>query len=113
MGWFHQFGYRGFLSSTVITLQAVFFFGFLAAGLVAAIDLGFCFLGPAVFLVAATLDCVVAYVTGSGEGLGFGGGVTMAFTTGPLGRSDSSSRPSLFTRQKVCTAEILERRDEP
>ena len=52
------------LAATVITLEALFFFGFLADGLVAAIDLGFGFLGPAVFLVAATLDCVVAYVTG-------------------------------------------------
>ena len=52
------------MSGTVITLEAVFYFVFLAAGLVAAIDLGFGFLGPAVSLVAATLDCVGDSVTG-------------------------------------------------
>jgi len=64
LGCFHQFGCRGFLSATVITLGAVFFFVFLAADLVAAIDLGFGFLGTAVFLVAVTLECVGAFVTG-------------------------------------------------
>ena len=52
------------MAATVITLEAVFFFVFLAAGLIAAIDLGFGFLGLAVFLVAANLDCVGASVTG-------------------------------------------------
>ena len=52
------------LPATVITLEAVFSFVFLATGLVAAIDLGFGFLGPAVSLVAATLDCVGDSVTG-------------------------------------------------
>ena len=52
------------MSATVITLGAVFFFVFLAADLVAAIDLGFGFLGTAVFLVAVTLECVDAFVTG-------------------------------------------------
>ena len=52
------------MSATVITLEAVFFFVFLAAGLVAAIDLGFGFIGPAVLLVAGTLECVGAFVTG-------------------------------------------------
>ena len=51
------------MAATVITLEALFFFGFLAAGLVAAIDLGFGFLGPAIFLVTATLDCVGDSVT--------------------------------------------------
>ena len=52
------------MSATIITLEAVFFFVFLAAGLVAAIDLGFGFLGTVVFLVAVTLECVDAFVTG-------------------------------------------------
>ena len=64
LGWFHKFGCRGFLAATVITLEAVFFYVFLVPGLEAAIDLGFGFLGTAVFLVAATLDCVAAFVTG-------------------------------------------------
>ena len=52
------------MSGTVITLEAVFYFVFLAAGLVAALDLGYGFLGTAVFLVVATLECVGAFVTG-------------------------------------------------
>jgi len=54
----------GFFSASVLTLAAAFFFGFPAAGLVAAVDFGLGFLGPAVFLVAVTLGCMGASVTG-------------------------------------------------
>jgi hypothetical protein len=40
------------------------FLDFPAAGLVAAVDLGWGFLGPAVFLVVVTLGCIGASVTG-------------------------------------------------
>jgi hypothetical protein len=52
------------LSPAVLTLAAAFFFGFPAASLVAAENLGLDFLGPAVFLVAITLGCMGASVTG-------------------------------------------------
>ena len=42
------------LAAAVLTLAAAFFFVFRAASLVAAVDLGLGFLGPAVFLVAGT-----------------------------------------------------------
>jgi hypothetical protein len=45
------FGGRGF------DTHGSFLFVFLAAGLVAAVDFGFGFLDPAVFLVAVTLGC--------------------------------------------------------
>jgi hypothetical protein len=51
------------LAATVLTLEAAFFFDFSAAGLVAAVDLGSCFLGPAFFLVAVTLGSSSASVT--------------------------------------------------
>jgi hypothetical protein len=51
------------LTAAVLTLAAGFFFVFPAAGLVAAVDLGFGFLDPAVFLVAVTLGCGCASVT--------------------------------------------------
>ena len=51
------------LAAAVLTLAAAFFF-FTAAGLVAAADFGLGFLGPAVFLVAVTLGCEGASVTG-------------------------------------------------
>jgi hypothetical protein len=47
------------LAVAVLTLAAAFFFVFPAAGLVAAVDFGLGFLGPAVFLVAVTLGCEV------------------------------------------------------
>ena len=50
------------LAAAVLTLAAAFFFVFPAAGLVAAVDFGF--LGPSVFLVAVTLGCEGASVTG-------------------------------------------------
>ena len=40
------------LAAAVFTLAAAFLFVFPAAGLEAAVDLGFGFLGPVVFLVA-------------------------------------------------------------
>jgi hypothetical protein len=52
------------LAAAVLTLTAAFFFGLTAACLVAAVDFSLGFLGPAVFLVAVTLDCVGASVTG-------------------------------------------------
>ena len=52
------------LAAGVLKLAAAFFLGFLAAGLVAAVDLGLDFLGPAFFLVTGTLGCVGASVTG-------------------------------------------------
>jgi hypothetical protein len=50
------------LAVSVLTLAAAFFV-FPAAGLVAAVDFGLGFLGPAVFLVAVTLGCEGASVT--------------------------------------------------
>ena len=52
------------LVATVLTLTAAMFFDFPAAGLVAAVDFGLGFLGPAVFLLAVTLGCEGASVTG-------------------------------------------------
>ena len=52
------------LAAAVLTLAAAFFFVFPAACLVAAADFGLGFLGPAVFLVAVTLGCVGASLTG-------------------------------------------------
>jgi hypothetical protein len=52
------------LAATVLTLVAAFFFGFQAASLVAAVDLGLGFLGLAIFLVAVTLGCLGMSVTG-------------------------------------------------
>jgi hypothetical protein len=46
------------LVATVLTLEAAFF-DFPAAGLVAAVDLGSGFLGPAVFVVVVTLGMKV------------------------------------------------------
>ena len=53
-----------FLAAAVLTLVAAFLFGFPAAGLVTAVDLGLGFLGPAVFLVTVSLGCVGASVAG-------------------------------------------------
>jgi len=52
------------LAAAVFTLAAAFFFDFPAAGLVAAVDLGSGFLGPAIYLVAVTLGCLGTSVTG-------------------------------------------------
>jgi hypothetical protein len=52
------------LAAAVLTLAAAFFFVFPATGLVAAVHIGLGFLDPAVFLVAVTLDCEGASVTG-------------------------------------------------
>ena len=60
------------LAAAVFTLADAFFFALQAAGLVAAADFSLGFLGPAVFLVAVTLSCEGASVTGLGVGLGFG-----------------------------------------
>jgi len=43
------------LAAAVLTLATAFFYGFQARGLVAAVDLGLSYLGPAAFLVAVTL----------------------------------------------------------
>jgi hypothetical protein len=47
----------------VLTLAAALFFFFPAASLVAAVDFGYSFLRPAVFLVAVSLGCQGASVT--------------------------------------------------
>ena len=52
------------LAAAAVTLAAAFFFDFPAAGLVAAVDFGSGFLGPAVFLVAITLGYLGTSVTG-------------------------------------------------
>jgi hypothetical protein len=52
------------LAATVLTLAAAFFFDFAADDLGAAVDLGSGFLGLAFFLVATTLGCSGAFVTG-------------------------------------------------
>jgi hypothetical protein len=54
----------GGLAAAVLTVAAAFFFVFPAAGLVAAVDFGLGFLDPAVFLVAVTVGCEGASVTG-------------------------------------------------
>jgi len=52
------------LAAAGLTLAAAFFLNFPAAGLGAAVDFGSGFLGLAFFLVAVTLDCLDAFVTG-------------------------------------------------
>jgi len=52
------------LAAVVFTITAAFFYDFPAAGLIAAVDLGSSFLGPAVILVAVTLGCLGTSVTG-------------------------------------------------
>jgi hypothetical protein len=54
----------GGLAVAILTLAAVLFFVFQAVGLVAAVDFGLGPLDPAVFLVAVTLGCECASVTG-------------------------------------------------
>ena len=71
------------LAAATLTLAAPFFFAFPAAGLVAAADFGLGFLGPAIFLVAVTLGCEGASVTGLGVGFGYGVGVVVVLTTRP------------------------------
>jgi hypothetical protein len=51
------------LVAMVLTLETAFF-DFPTAEMVAAVDLGSGFLGPTVFLVAVTLVCSSASVTG-------------------------------------------------
>ena len=52
------------LAATVLTLAVAFLFVFPAVGLVAAADFGLVFLGLSIFLVAVTLSCEGASVTG-------------------------------------------------
>jgi hypothetical protein len=52
------------LKVAVFTLAAAFFLVFPAAGIVAAVDFGLSFLGPADLLVKVTLGCVSASVIG-------------------------------------------------
>jgi high-affinity Fe2+/Pb2+ permease len=47
-----------------VALATAFFLGFTVAVLEAAVDLGSCFLSLAVFVVAVTLGCLGASVTG-------------------------------------------------
>jgi len=63
------------LAAAVFTLAAAFFYDFPVAGLVAAVDLGWDFLGQAIFLVAVNLDCLVTSVTGWGVVFGMEIGV--------------------------------------
>ena len=60
------------LAAAVSTI-ATAFLGFAAAGLGAAAVLGSGFLGLAVLLLAVTLGCLGASVTGWGGGIGCGG----------------------------------------
>ena len=89
------------LAAAVLIIVAAFFFDFPAAGLDFAADFGLGFLGPAVFLVAATLGCEGASVTGLGLGLGYGVGMVLALTTHPLWRRCSSPRPDPSARQRA------------
>jgi hypothetical protein len=59
----HQFGICGF-ATAVLTLPAAVFLDFPAAGLMATVDLGSVFLGPAVFLLEVSLGCLGASVPG-------------------------------------------------
>jgi hypothetical protein len=52
------------LAAAVLTLAVAFLLCLSVAGLVAAVDFSLGFLGPAVFLVAVTLGCLKASVTG-------------------------------------------------
>jgi len=52
------------LAAADLTLAAVVFLDFPAAGLVDAVDLGSGFFGPAVYLVTVTLGCLGTSVTG-------------------------------------------------
>ena len=52
------------LAAAVSVIAVAFYFAFPATGLVAAADFGLGFLGPAVKLVAVTLGCDGASVTG-------------------------------------------------
>ena len=52
------------LEAAVFTLAAALLFVFPAAGLVAAADFGLGYLDPSIFLVAVTLGCEGASVTG-------------------------------------------------
>ena len=52
------------LAAAGLTIAAAFFFVYPAAGLEAVVDFGLGFLGPAVILVAVTLSCEGASVTG-------------------------------------------------
>jgi energy-converting hydrogenase Eha subunit G len=54
----------GGLAVAVLTLAVAFFFVFPEAGLVAAVDLGLGILDPTVVLVAVTVGCECASVTG-------------------------------------------------
>ena len=63
LGGDHQLGVVC-LAATVFTLAAAYLFVFPAAGFVAAADFGLGFLDPAFFLVAVTLGCEGASVTG-------------------------------------------------
>jgi hypothetical protein len=78
--------------------------GFSAAGIGAVLGLGLGFWGPAVFLLAVTLSFSDASVTGWGEGFRLRGEVVVALTTRPLGRRNSTNRPSPYARQKTRSA---------
>ena len=52
------------LAAGSLTLAPAFFFGLKVADLVAAVDFSLRLSGPGVFLVAVTLGCVGASVTG-------------------------------------------------
>ena len=64
IGWGRQVQGLWVLAAAVLTLASAFFFAFPAVGLVAAADFGLGFLGLSVFLVAITLGCYGASVTG-------------------------------------------------
>ena len=96
-------------AAEVSTLAVAFFLGLPAAGLGAAVGLGSGFLGLAVFLVAVTLGFLERFRDRLRRGIWICGGVVVALTTGPLGRSDSTLRPSPSARQRARSAELSER----
>jgi hypothetical protein len=88
------------LAAVVLTLAAIFLFGFPAAGLRNAVDLGWGFWGPAVFLVAVTLGCSDSSMTGWGGGFGLWGDVVVALTTRSPWTTSFHSSP-----RSTCSAE--------
>ena len=80
------------LAAAVSAIVTAFFLGFAAAGLGAAAVLGSGFLGLAVLLVAVTLGCLGASMSGWGEGIGCGGVLAKTLTR-PLGRRGSTPHP--------------------
>jgi hypothetical protein len=97
------------LAAVVLKFAPPFFIGFPVAGSVAAVDFDLGFLGPAVFLMAVALGCVVTSVPARREGFEFGGEVVVTMIFLPLGRRDSTLHPGPSARQKDRPAELPEK----